>query len=183
MKVRNQNFPSMIRKDFFVLWLLATASVCAGLLMNQFRDRPMALNYQTKEERLDLAVAKISTQENTAAKTTGSLPQRLSIEEFKEFVEKKQGLVLDARPEIFHRLGHVPGAISLPRDEFEAVYPNIKVQLEHYKDRPLAIYCSSSSCQDSELLRKALTGLGYTQIAIFTAGWDGWIQADLSEEK
>lgn len=176
----------MIRGDLFVLWIVATASLCVGLLLNQFRDKPLSMIYQTKEERLDQAVAQISAQENSAVNATQSLqslPQSLSVEEFKLFVENKQGIVLDARPEIFHRLGHVPGALSLPREEFEKTYPKLKIQLEPYKDRPIAIYCSSSSCHDSELVRKALTSLGYAQIAIFRDGWNGWTQANLPQEK
>lgn len=45
----------------------------------------------------------------------------LTLEEFFEFVDK-DGLVLDTRSKIFYRLGHVPGAISLLRDDFENAY-------------------------------------------------------------
>lgn len=183
MKVSSQSLPVMIRSDLFVLWIVATTSLCAGLLLNQFRDKPLSLLYQTKEERLDRAVAKISTQESHAVKATRSLSQNLSIEEFKAFVQEKQGPVLDARPEIFHRIGHIPGAISLPREEFEKAYLKLKDQLEPYKDRSIAIYCSSNSCEDSELVRKALTKLGYTQVAVFNDGWNAWTQANLPEEK
>lgn len=186
MKAISPEFSRIIRNDLFFLWIIATTSLCAGLLLNQFRDKPISLIYQNKEERLDRAVAEISAQESealTALRSPQLIPQNLSVQEFKIFVNEKQGLILDARPEIFHRLGHVPGAVSLPREEFDKVYPKLKSQLEHYKDRPIAIYCSSSSCQDSELLQNALVSLGYARIAIFRDGWKGWTQANLPEEK
>jgi predicted sulfurtransferase len=69
-------------------------------------------------------------------------------------VESKRGLVLDARPEIFHRLGHVPGALSLPRDDFETGYAALKEKLEADRSQPIVIYCSSASCEDSGLVKK-----------------------------
>jgi transposase len=41
------------------------------------------------------------------------------------FVQEKRGLVLDARVEVYHRLGHVPGALSLPIQFFELGYAKL----------------------------------------------------------
>ena len=92
-------------------------------------------------------------------------------------------LILDARPEIFHRLGRVPKALSLPRDDFETYYTKQRVQLEKHKALPVAIYCTGGSCEDGEMVGAALIRLGFTQVHLFRGGWHAWTQAKLPEEK
>ena len=123
-----------------------------------------------------------SLQAVPVAAPASLLPERLNLEAFSTYVQKKQGLVLDARPEIFHRLGHVPGALSLPRDDFEKGYAELKAKLEVDRSNPIVIYCSSSSCEDSGLVKKSLKALGYTNLAMFEGGWAAWTEAKKREE-
>jgi 3-mercaptopyruvate sulfurtransferase SseA len=97
-------------------------------------------------------------------------------------VENKRGLVLDARPEIFHRLGHVPGALSLPRDDFETGYAALKGKLEADRSQAIVIYCSNASCEDSGLVKKSLSALGFINIALYEGGWSDWTNAKKPEE-
>lgn len=175
---------SIFKQDLLFLWLMATSAVCLGLLFNQFRDAPLPLLYQNKEERLQVAVTRLATPEVSSEMIPQQemLPEFLSLEEFQDFWENASGLVLDARPEIFHRLGHVPGALSLARDDFENAYTQLREQLERDKTQPLAVYCASASCQDSELVKNSLVALGYTNIAIFKGGWSEWTAAGKPEE-
>jgi len=76
----------------------------------------------------------------------------------------------------------VPGAISLPRDEFETGYALVKNQLEANRSQPLVLYCASSSCEDAGLVKTSLTALGFTNIAIFEGGWGAWTTAKKPEE-
>jgi len=165
------------------IWLVATTALCAGLLVNQFRDTPLSLVYKDKAARLQDSVQRIASKEATSAPApVAHLPEKLSLEEFASYVENKGGLVLDARPEIFHRLGHVPGALSLPRDDFEKGYAALKGKLEADQSQPLVIYCSDSSCEDSGLVKKSLATLGYTNLALFEDGWSEWTNAKKPEE-
>jgi rhodanese-related sulfurtransferase len=107
----------------------------------------------------------------------------VSLEEFKRYVEGGGSVICDARPEIFYRLGHVPGALSLPRDDFEAAHTRVKTQLEKNKGQPLIVYCSDADCEDSELVANALFKLGYQQVLRFKGGWADWTNAHLPEEK
>jgi rhodanese-related sulfurtransferase len=174
-------FGNMLR-DMLSFWIIGTASLCVGLLLNQFRDKPLSLVYQTKVERLQLAVTKIGISQLTR-RAPEALPVSLSLDEFRSFAEQKRGLVLDARPELFHRLGHVPGAISLPREALESGYAKLKAQLESDKSQPLVVYCSGISCEDSIMVQQALVKLGYTHVSIFRGGWDEWSDAGLPVEK
>lgn len=88
-------------------------------------------------------------------------------------------LVLDARPELFHRIAHIPGAKILPRDDFEAAYPSVESALR--QARHLILYCASVTCEDAELVRKGLHKLGYKRISIFNGGWSEWTSSGLPE--
>ena len=169
-----------LRKDMPAAWILATGSLCVGLMFNQLRDQPIPLVYQSKEDRLMEAVQRVAAVDSRPEnRTMETLPEYIELEVFRSYVEEKQGLVLDARPELFHRLGHVPGALSLPRDDFENAYATLRAKLEENKNQPLVIYCSSASCEDAGLVRRALQQLGYTNTTVFKAGWNAWTSADL----
>lgn len=172
-----------LRQHFGFFLILCMISLCVGLLVNQFNDKPLRLVYETKEERLQKSVEKL-VEQGQGAKPVATilLPEVLSLEEFKSYVEDKQGLVLDARPEIFHRLGHVPGALSLPRDDFENVYPTLKDKLEADHAQPLVIYCASLSCEDAGLVKRSLAALGFTQLKVFEGGWAEWTDAGKPRE-
>lgn len=173
---------NILKQDMMTMWLMATIALCVGLLINQFRDKPLPLIYQSKGDRLDVVVTKMAETPKMTENRQPTLQRELTLEQFRSFVESKSGLVLDARPEIFHRLGHVPGALSLPRDDFETSYLKLRGLLEKNKSQAIVLYCSSSSCEDSALVLKALTKLGYTNIAVFHGGWSEWTQAGLKEE-
>ncbi len=176
-----------LRSDLIYLWLCATTALCMGMVLNQFRDTPLPWIYQSKAERLQDSVNRISANIPAPATTLpatlpATLPEKLSLQEFSAFVDGNQGLILDARPEIFHRLGHVPGALSLARDDFEKSYTGIKSQLESNREQPLVIYCASASCEDAELVKKSLAALGFTNTSIFVGGWSEWTKANKPEE-
>jgi rhodanese-related sulfurtransferase len=185
-----KTIPELLGADFLQVGILITVGLCAGLLINQFRDSPLPWIYQSKTERLDRAVtglaAKASniTEEKKAAPASHeAVPESLTLEQFQACVTGKKVLILDARPELFHRIGHVPGSIALPRDEFETYYKKHQAEMEKDKGQPLVIYCSGGSCEDSGLVSETLRKLGYTNVGIFRGGWDEWTHAGLPEEK
>ncbi len=180
-----------LKEDFIRFWILATAALCLGLLINQFRDTSLPLIYQSKQQRLDHAVSGLAAKEpsvpsemnSASASSYETVPESLTLEQFHSYVSGKKVLILDARPELFHRIGHVPGAIALPRDDFENYYKKNQTVLERDKTQPLIIYCSGTSCEDSGLTAATLKKLGYTHVSIFHGGWDEWTRAGLPEEK
>lgn len=110
---------------------------------------------------------------------------QIGLEEFRAAIGAGEALVLDARPEIFHRLGHIPGALSLPRDAFEVSFARLLPQLEkQIAGRPplLLLYCQSASCEDALLVANALARNGFSRLAIFQGGWDEWERSGLPVE-
>lgn len=170
-----------LQADCIAVCVVATTSLCVGLLINQFRDSPLPLVYQSKEQRVLTAVDQISSSPSPVSIT--EVAEYLGLEEFQEIRKSNEAIILDARPEIFHRLGHIPSALSLPREDFENAFAQHRNQLEKDKAGLIVVYCSGSSCEDSDLVRKGLHRLGFSRVSVFKGGWSAWTSAGLPEER
>ena len=183
------HLPGTFGLDLLRLGVLATLCTGAALVLNQLREPPLPLVYASKRTRLEEEVKRTARVEIAAlvqaVAPTASEPAAVRVvglAEFQRLVASRQAVVLDARPEIFYRLGHVPGARSLSREEFERDYGVQRVFLESRRGQPIAVYCSSASCEDSQMVADALVKLGYRQVLVFKGGWDEWINVGGEKE-
>ena len=140
-------------------------------MANAFREKPLGFLYKTKAERLAEAVERIQASETRA---TDEATEMLDFATMKKIAERGEAVILDARGDLFYQLGHIHGALSLPRDEFEKGYAAIKEILEADKNRLVVVYCADSRCEDAELVNDALKRLGYSRTAIYGGGWQEW---------
>jgi len=161
------------------MWLLLTGCLIGGLVLNEFRPKPLSLVYASPQSRLDGVVERMNPANLALFKRDGDV----SREEMQQISANHAALILDARPEIFYRLGHIPSALSLPRDDFEQQYQALQAALLAHRKNPLVIYCSSSDCHDSQMVAEALQKLGYAHVRLFRGGWNDWESANLPEEK
>lgn len=106
----------------------------------------------------------------------------LTLEECVQFVEKREGLVLDTRPADIYQRGHIPGAQNLALKDFDADYERLKGVLEADFFRRLVVYCTSLNCVDSGKVREKLAALGYANVAVFKGGYAEWWRAKLPVE-
>jgi len=81
-------------------------------------------------------------------------------------------LVLDARIGAAYRLGHIPGALSLPLGEFAAVFPALEPRLRQAS--LLVVYCSAATCSDSHDLAGLLWARGLKNLLLYTGGMEDW---------
>lgn len=170
---------------------MVTAALCGGFVINQFRDNPLPLVYASKVERVETAVNRIAQAEKAAScpsirreATEKPEVQNIDLAEFRQMIEENpNAIILDARPEIFHRLERVPGAISLPREDFEDAYKKQREVLEKDKTQIILVYCSGGHCEDGKIVSDALIQLGYMDVYLFKSGWHAWKQAKLPEER
>jgi rhodanese-related sulfurtransferase len=107
----------------------------------------------------------------------------VSQEEMWKISQNKSALIVDARPNVFYQLSHIPGAVSLPRDDFEAQYKLLGEKLEPYKIKLVIVYCAELDCHDSQMVGDALTQLGFRYVRLYRLGWSDWEQAGLPQEK
>lgn len=161
--------------DLSGVLLTASISLAAGLLINRFSARPLPLVYQTPEQRFDVELTSL------VAAPPFALPPAPTIDlaQFRAAVQNKSALILDARPEPFFVRGHVPGALNLTRDNFAHDYRQLSGVLKAASDKPVIVYCSGGICHDSRLVANALRTLGFTNVTVFTGGWETWSAAGL----
>lgn len=177
MKAQHPTF----RSDILAVLIAAAVALGAGLLINLFREAPLPLVYRSTEERTMAAVDQMAAA--PAEVPVETVPEEVDLDEFRALVADGEAVILDARPAGLHRLGHVPGALSLPLKDFKASYARHRDRLESDKARHIVIYCWGTSCEDSDLVRKALRGLGYTHVSVFRGGWAAWSEAGFPKER
>jgi rhodanese-related sulfurtransferase len=168
-----------ILHDFIGVWILLTACLLVGIVVNEMRPTPLPLVYSSPATRLNQSVEQLGAVSAPAVALDGVVEK----DEMQKISSSRAALILDARPEIFYRLGHIPTALSLPRDDFEKQYQALQPTLKSHRDKPLVVYCSSADCHDSQMVADALEKLGYEHVRLFRGGWSDWESASLPEEK
>jgi rhodanese-related sulfurtransferase len=93
---------------------------------------------------------------------------------------ERGALFLDARPREFFSMSHIPGALPLPEDDFEAAFEAIEARLRAQED--LVVYCSGFGCEASHLVAQRLRERGL-QAAILHEGLPAWEEAGLPVEE
>jgi rhodanese-related sulfurtransferase len=168
-----------IAQDSFRVLMLLIICVAAGLVSNALRLKPLSLVYSTPQSRLDEAVKGMGASLNSSV-TSGP---DIDWKELEKISSNRSALILDARPEIYYRLSHIPSALSLPRDDFKARYRALQKILDAYQNKRVIVYCAGSNCQDSLMVANALAKLDYKKVQVFREGWSKWHQLSLPEEK
>jgi rhodanese-related sulfurtransferase len=161
--------------DFGGVLLIAIVCVAGGFLINRFSARPLPIVYQTPEQRLDAELTSLVAAPPFALEPATPI----GLSQFRSAVESRRALILDARPAPFFIQGHVPGALNLARDDFADDYRRLAGVLKAAREKPIMVYCSGGACHDSRLVANALLTLGFSNVSVFTGGWEVWSAAGL----
>jgi rhodanese-related sulfurtransferase len=176
---QERNLRWQIIRDVGGVVLLAIVALAVGLAINHFSAAALPIVYRTPEQRFD---AELTTMVSAPPfKIAPAATVRL--EEFHSAVESKSALIFDARPSVFFDNGHVPGALNLARDDFARDYRKMAGVLQSAHDKPIIVYCSGGDCHDSRMVANALLSLGFTNVRVFTGGWEEWSAAGLPVSK
>jgi rhodanese-related sulfurtransferase len=89
-------------------------------------------------------------------------------------------LFVDVRSAADYEFGHIAGAVSLPDEEFEQRFPELKPRLE--KARVIVVYCKSVDCGKSLWSALRLRDAGLLQTKIYPYGWNEWYNNGLPIE-
>jgi rhodanese-related sulfurtransferase len=87
--------------------------------------------------------------------------------------------LLEALPEKYYLDGHLPGAKHFPHTLVKELAPRVLRD----KDQEIVVYCASDTCQNSHIAARALTALGYTNVAVYGGGKKEWTEAGLPVER
>jgi rhodanese-related sulfurtransferase len=105
----------------------------------------------------------------------------ITLAEAEDLWRAGEAAFLDARTADLYREGHVLRALSAPAKEAEASLPSFFERLS--LEGALVIYCEGGDCQSSLALAKLLHEKGFTDIRVFSGGWEEWEKAGLPGEK
>ena len=99
-------------------------------------------------------------------------------EEIKPAEAKKRfdrgALFIDARPALIFKMERIPGAVSLPSDQFDEAFPPLEPRLRNSMD--IIVYCSGFGCDASHVVSRKLKERGIPAV-ILNEGWPAWKDA------
>lgn len=110
-------------------------------------------------------------------------PTAPTIEDFSEFqatLTRPETVLVDAREDLFYEMGHIPGAVSLPQDQTDAI-ALAAWQKTLPPNAVIIIYCSDPLCPMADKLAQKMLSLGLSP-SVFKPGFDQWELAGLPVE-
>ena len=87
-------------------------------------------------------------------------------------------LLLEALPAKYFDDAHLPGARNMPHDAVAELAPRLAPD----KTAPIVVYCANAACQNSHIASVRLKQIGYTDVRVYAAGKQDWIDAGLPVE-
>jgi rhodanese-related sulfurtransferase len=107
----------------------------------------------------------------------------ISLEDFFALQQSGKALIFDARPPFFYNIGHIPGAINLPKNNCDEAIHNREDEIKSAlaAGKSIAVYCTNITCPDARAVANHISGFGYPA-AIFSGGWDAWKDAGMPTE-
>ena len=151
-----------IREAFWILIILAGLAVA----FNGFRPNTLPLISKSP-------ITPQTLRPDTPVKAT---PLTEASERFKTGA----ALFIDARsPEDF-QAGHIKGAVNLPNQAFDEVFPAVAREIE--KGEQLITYCDGKECILAQALASKLYELGFQNVSYLVNGWTSWREGGLPTE-
>lgn len=93
-----------------------------------------------------------------------------TLAEVKAASENKGAVLLDVRPKLAFKAGHIPNALSLPVEELTRALEELGLK----EDKTYILYCDGGECYASISASKALSAFGFKHLKVFKEGYEGW---------
>ena len=145
--------------------ILLGVSVLLAFIVNYFSPAGIALVGQWDTN------AGVITAKAKNDVVSGKL-EIVDITQAKQIFDSGNVLFVDARTRDDYDDGHLPGAVSLPIGQFDALIDAFLDQ--HDIEKPIVAYCSGRTCEDSHILAQLLMDFGYSDVKVFIDGYPGW---------
>ncbi|QIF02452.1 rhodanese-like domain-containing protein [Roseimicrobium sp. ORNL1] len=191
MTTNNSPRHSLFR-DAITAAVIAAVAFAIGIGTNFLRAKPLPWVYEPPARAMVAAIQEATATDGSSQETSGSPSSSptgvtggvriVSLQETRQMVEAGNVLILDARPDLFHQLGHIKGAKNLSKKNFQQDFQTLKGTLDaaHGKKRPILVYCADIHCPDAGTVAGWLMEKGYGGLLIFEGGWAEWESAGLA---
>lgn len=146
--------------------LLACACAAAGLAFNLGR----VVKYFRGEYRTAFAAPSVAGD-----------PPLIGLPEAADLFASGQAVFIDARSPEEYEEGHVAGAKSVPL--YDPASDLIWESMGLPREAMIVVYCSGDLCQDSLILARRVSRLGWRNVKVFPGGWVEWEAAELPAER
>jgi rhodanese-related sulfurtransferase len=104
----------------------------------------------------------------------------ISTKDLKLKLDKKQGItVVETLAPERYREAHLPGALNIPPERIKELAP----QMLPNKNAEIITYCTNLHWHASQYAARELAAMGYTNVAHYPDGKQGWMEAGLPVEK
>ena len=92
-----------------------------------------------------------------------------------QLVQNNAVLIYDVRPLLIYKLGHIPGAISWPKNDFDRYYDKQvgSIRAANASNTPVVIYCTDFACPDGLTVATALSKRGLS-VSVLQGGYEAW---------
>lgn len=90
----------------------------------------------------------------------------------KRLVESGTMIVLDVRWPEMYDLGHIPGAVNFPLENFEEEKKALLSKIT--PDDEILVYCAGVTCRDSHTFATRLVEMGFAHVAVYAGGFSEW---------
>jgi len=151
----------VLRRDLLVIVVAFAASLLLGWAINILRPVPVAFPYQSRETRALQGLERTEKE-----------PPELPLEAVQRAVGS--AVFIDAREPFFFEEGHLPEAVNFP---VSAIIERRLPSLPADRNQRLIVYCSGGDCEDSRIIARALSALGFENVFVFRGGWEEWVEA------
>jgi rhodanese-related sulfurtransferase len=111
---------------------------------------------------------------------TGQKTAEVSTEEVRGFLQRKDAVLLDARPFLEFAVSHIPGALNVapkpgvPMSMYVSDVKEIGRLLRENKDAAIVLYCNGPFCGKSKRLAEELLDAGYKNVRRYRLGIPIW---------
>jgi rhodanese-related sulfurtransferase len=111
----------------------------------------------------------------TATTMTPGTVTRMPIGTLYQLTQSKAALIIDVRPLIFYKMGHIPGAISFPKADFDKSIDKQETQIINaIKNQiPVVLYCTDLACPDAITVATRLSERGHS-VSVLQGGYEAW---------
>ena len=152
-----------------------------ALLVNAFRSEPLnPWGAKVRVERVKVEGKSVDKDNNEKKVVKWEYCDATAVD---SLIKKDDALIIDARPGLFYKMGHIPGAKSLPATTKDLNGEIRKILSNEELNRPIVVYCADKNCENAETVARQIVQLDYDQVFIFSGGWAEWEKSGREIEK